>query len=157
LVSHSSEHIDSERLSRPARRGHRPRPERLRVGGVACTKPAPIVEIIARGHLLWTPTAEARLLAPRHCCSLLGDKLIPPSQVGPFPYSWLNETSFKASRLLSGIRWITPGASFSQPVGEGADLRRRDQFVAEQRERRPAAQGAALLRVGVPQQMAAQR
>jgi len=90
LVIHSSEHIDSEcyRGKHVAVIGR---------GQSACESAALVheagaeVEIIARGSLVWNADPEQRSSLRRGIRSLLGNKLIPPSQVGPFPYSWLNE------------------------------------------------------------------
>ena len=90
LVSHSCEHRDSQRY----------RGKRVAVigrGQSACESAALLheagadVEIISRGHLEWNADPEQRSSLRRSMRSMLGQHLIPPSQVGPFPYSWLNE------------------------------------------------------------------
>jgi hypothetical protein len=49
------------------------------------------VEIICRGTLVWNADPAQRGSLRQSVRALLGDKLIPPSQVGPFPYNWVNE------------------------------------------------------------------
>jgi FAD-dependent urate hydroxylase len=90
LVSHSCEHTDSERF----------RGRHVAVigrGQSACESAALLheagakVEIICRGNLSWNADPEQRSLLRKAVRSLLGDALIPPSQVGPFPLNWLVE------------------------------------------------------------------
>jgi len=90
LVFHSCEHTSSERY----------RGKRVAVigrGQSACESAALLheagadVEIVCRGSLVWNADPEQRSSLRQTARSLLGDKLIPPSQVGPFPYNWLNE------------------------------------------------------------------
>jgi pyruvate/2-oxoglutarate dehydrogenase complex dihydrolipoamide dehydrogenase (E3) component len=49
------------------------------------------VELICRGRLVWNADPAQRSSLRQTVRSLLGDRLIPPSQVGPFPYNWVNE------------------------------------------------------------------
>jgi FAD-dependent urate hydroxylase len=90
LVSHSCEHIDSERY----------KGKRVAVigrGQSACESAAILheagadVEIICRGSLVWNADPEKRSGLRKSVRALLGNMLIPPSQVGPFPYNWVNE------------------------------------------------------------------
>lgn len=91
LVSHSCEHIDSERY----------RGKRVAVigrGQSACEAAALLheagadVEIICRGDLVWNADPGQRGSMRKAVRAMLGSMLIPPSQVGPFPYNWVNET-----------------------------------------------------------------
>lgn len=90
LVSHSCEHTNSSRF----------RGRHVAVigrGQSACESAALLheaganVEIICRGNLLWNADPGQRGLLRKTVRSLLGDALIPPSQVGPFPFNWLVE------------------------------------------------------------------
>ncbi|HEX3708791.1 MAG TPA: NAD(P)/FAD-dependent oxidoreductase [Pseudolabrys sp.] len=90
LVSHSCEHTDSERY----------RGKRVAVigrGQSACESAAILheagadVEIICRGSLVWNADPGERSTLRKAVRALIGDMLIPPSQVGPFPFNWLNE------------------------------------------------------------------
>jgi len=90
LVSHSCEHTDSERY----------RGKRVAVigrGQSACESAALLheagaeVEIICRGNLIWNADPAQRSMLRKAVRAMLGDMLIPPSQVGPFPYNWVNE------------------------------------------------------------------
>ena len=91
LVSHSCEHTDSERY----------RGKRVAVvgrGQSACEAAALLheagadVEIICRGNLVWNADPGQRSSVRKMVRAMLGSMLIPPSQVGPFPYNWVNET-----------------------------------------------------------------
>jgi hypothetical protein len=90
LVSHSSEHTDSKcyRGKRVAVIGR---------GQSACESAALLheaganVELITRGSLIWNADPEKRSGLRKSLRALLGNMLIPPSQVGPFPYNWANE------------------------------------------------------------------
>ena len=91
LVSHSCEHTDSERY----------RGKRVAVvgrGQSACEAAALLheagadVEIICRGNLVWNADPGQRSSVRKAVRAMLGSMLIPPSQVGPFPYNWVNET-----------------------------------------------------------------
>ena len=90
LVSHSCEHTDSNRYSG----------KRIAVigRGQSASESAAIlheagadVEIICRGRLVWNADPGKRSNLRRAMREMLGDMLIPPSQVGPFPFNWLNE------------------------------------------------------------------
>jgi cation diffusion facilitator CzcD-associated flavoprotein CzcO len=90
LVSHSCEHTDSERY----------RGKRVAVigrGQSACESAAILheagadVEIVCRGGLVWNADPGQRGTLRKTVRALLGNMLIPPSQVGPFPFNWLNE------------------------------------------------------------------
>jgi hypothetical protein len=91
LVSHSCEHTDSERY----------RGKRVAVigrGQSACESAALLheagadVEIISRGNLVWNADPGQRSSLRKAVRGMLGNMLIPPSQVGPFPHNWVNET-----------------------------------------------------------------
>ena len=95
LVNHSCEHTNSERY----------RGKRVAVigrGQSACESAALLheagaeVEIICRGRLVWNADPGERSALRKAVRGLIGNMLIPPSQVGPFPYNWVNE----APRLL---------------------------------------------------------
>jgi Pyridine nucleotide-disulphide oxidoreductase len=90
LVSHSCEHTDSDRY----------RGKRVAVigrGQSACESAALLheagaeVEIICRGNLIWNADPGQRSVLRKTVRALLGNMLIPPSQVGPFPHNWINE------------------------------------------------------------------
>ena len=90
LVSHSCEHTDSERY----------RGKRVAVigrGQSACEAAALLheagadVEIICRGDLICNADPGKRSMLRKAVRALLGNMLIPPSQVGPFPHNWVNE------------------------------------------------------------------
>ena len=90
LVSHSCEHTDSERY----------RGKRVAVigrGQSACESAAILheagadVEIICRGNLEWNADPDERGSLRKAVRAMLGNMLIPPSQVGPFPFNWVNE------------------------------------------------------------------
>jgi FAD-dependent urate hydroxylase len=90
LVCHSCEHTDSERY----------KGKRVAVigrGQSACESAALLheagadVEIICRGSLVWNADPEKRGGFRKSVRALLGNMLIPPSQVGPFPFNWVNE------------------------------------------------------------------
>ena len=49
------------------------------------------VEIICRGDLVWNADPGQRSSLRKAVRGMLGNMLIPPSQVGPFPYNWVNE------------------------------------------------------------------
>ena len=88
---HSCEHTDSERF----------RGKRVAVigrGQSACESAAILheagadVEIICRGNLEWNADPDERGSLRKTVRAILGNLLIPPSQVGPFPFNWANET-----------------------------------------------------------------
>ena len=90
LVSHSCEHMEAGRF----------RGRDVAVigrGQSACEWAALLheaganVEIICRGRILWNGDPDKRGVLRKTLRSLLGDALIPPSQVGPFPFNWLVE------------------------------------------------------------------
>ena len=90
LVSHSCEHTDSERY----------RGKRVAVigrGQSACESAALLheagadVELICRGNLVWNADPGQRSVLRKAVRAMLGNMLIPPSQVGPFPHNWVNE------------------------------------------------------------------
>ena len=90
LVSHSCEHTDSGRF-----RGRHV--VVIGSGQSACESAALLheaganVEIICRGGLLWGADPSRHGTLRKTVRALLGDALIPPSQVGPFPFNWLVE------------------------------------------------------------------
>ena len=49
------------------------------------------VELICRGNLVWNADPVQRSLLRKVVRTMLGNMLIPPSQVGPFPHNWVNE------------------------------------------------------------------
>lgn len=62
------------------------------------------VEIISRGHVEWNADPQRRGVLRRSVRAALGQRLIPPSQVGPFPLSWLNEAPGLIHSLPSSLR-----------------------------------------------------
>ncbi|MGA2565922.1 MAG: NAD(P)/FAD-dependent oxidoreductase [Pseudolabrys sp.] len=90
LVSHSCEHTDSDRY-------HGKRVAVIGRGQSACESAALLheagaeVELICRGNLIWNADPGQRSSLRKAARAMLGDMLIPPSQVGPFPYNWVNE------------------------------------------------------------------
>ena len=91
LVSHSCEHTDSGRF-----RGRHV--VVIGSGQSACESAALLheaganVEIVCRGSLMWAADPRRRGALRKTVRALLGDDaLIPPSQVGPFPFNWLVE------------------------------------------------------------------
>jgi len=103
LVSHSCEHTDSERY----------RGKRVAVigrGQSACESAALLheagadVELITRGSLIWNADPEKRSGLRKSVRALLGNMLIPPSQVGPFPYNWVNEAPGVIHHFLQTYR-----------------------------------------------------
>ncbi len=90
LVSHSCEHTDSDRY-------HGKRVAVIGRGQSACESAALLheagaeVELICRGNLIWNADPGQRRPLRKAARAILGDMLIPPSQVGPFPYNWVNE------------------------------------------------------------------
>jgi len=103
LVSHSCEHTDSTRF----------RGRRVAVigrGQSACESAALLheagadVEIICRGHLVWNADPGTRSALRKGLRSFLGKALIPPSQVGPFPFNWLVEAPALIRYLSAGAR-----------------------------------------------------
>ncbi len=103
LVSHSCEHTDSAQF----------RGRRVAVigrGQSACESAALLheagadVEIICHGHLVWNADPGTRGALRKGLRSLLGNALIPPSQVGPFPFNWLVEAPALIRHLSVGAR-----------------------------------------------------
>jgi FAD-dependent urate hydroxylase len=103
LVSHSCEHTDSERY----------RGKRVAVigrGQSACESAALLheagaeVEIICRGNLVWNADPIQRSVLRKVVRTVLGNMLIPPSQVGPFPYNWVNEAPGIIQRFPQATR-----------------------------------------------------
>ncbi len=103
LVSHSCEHTDFAQF----------RGRRVAVigrGQSACELAALLheagadVDIICRGHLVWNADPGTRSALRKSLRSLLGKALIPPSQVGPFPYNWLVEAPGVIHHLSAGAR-----------------------------------------------------
>ena len=103
LVSHSCEHTDSERY----------RGKRVAVigrGQSACELAALLheagaeVEIICRGNLVWNADPVQRSVLRKVVRAVLGKMLIPPSQVGPFPYNWVNEAPGIIQRFPQATR-----------------------------------------------------
>lgn len=103
LVSHSCEHTDSAQF----------RGRRVAVigrGQSACESAALLheagadVEIICRGRLVWNADPGNRSTLRNGVRALLGKALIPPSQVGPFPYNWLVEAPAFIHHLPAAAR-----------------------------------------------------
>jgi len=90
LVGHSCEHTDSSHF-----RGRDVAV--IGSGQSACESAALLheaganVEIICRETVLWNADPNKRATLRKMARSFLGDALIPPSQVGPFPFNWLVE------------------------------------------------------------------
>ncbi|MGH6665025.1 MAG: NAD(P)-binding domain-containing protein [Pseudolabrys sp.] len=102
-VSHSCEHTDSARY----------RGERVAVigrGQSACESAALLheagaeVEVICRRDLVWNADPVERSRLRKAVRAMLGNMLIPPSQVGPFPYNWANEAPGVLRRLPQSTR-----------------------------------------------------
>jgi thioredoxin reductase len=103
LVIHSCEHTDSVRY----------RGKRVAVigrGQSGCEAAALLheagaeVELICRDDLVWNADPGQRSTLRKAVRSVLGTMLIPPSQVGPFPYNWLNEAPGIVHRLSQAAR-----------------------------------------------------
>lgn len=103
LVSHSCEHTASDiyKGRKVAVIGR---------GQSACESAALLheagadVEIICRGTLAWNADPTRRGALRKAARALVGDRLIPPSEVGPFPDSWLNEAPGIIHRFSQGQR-----------------------------------------------------
>ncbi len=104
LVSHSCEHTSYSK---------RYRGQRVAVigrGQSACESAAFLheagaeVEMICRGNLTWNADPGQRGPLRKAVRALLGSMLIPPSQVGPFPFNWLNEAPGLIHRLSETAR-----------------------------------------------------
>jgi Pyridine nucleotide-disulphide oxidoreductase len=145
LVSHSCEHTDSTRF----------RGKHVAVigrGQSACESAAILheaganVEIICRGNLAWNADPDHRGTLRKTVRAMLGDALIPPSQVGPFPFNWLNEApgiihnlpAYARDRVnerslgATAILWLRPRLK-GVPVNQGRrilDARRNGDGVA---------------------------
>jgi len=145
LVMHSCEHTDSERF----------RGRHVAVvgrGQSACESAALLheagaeVEIICRGGLVWNADPDRHGALRKTVRSLLGNALIPPSQVGPFPFNWLVEapglirhlTEQARDRLnehclrATAILWLRPRLQ-DVPINEGRrilDVRRDGHHIA---------------------------
>jgi cation diffusion facilitator CzcD-associated flavoprotein CzcO len=103
LVSHSCEHSDFGLL----------RGRRVAVigrGQSACESAALLhesgaqVEIVCQGQVDWIGDTNKRSALRKKLRALLGNLLIPPSQVGPFPLSWLIEAPGLVRRLPDELR-----------------------------------------------------
>ncbi|MGH6727695.1 MAG: NAD(P)-binding domain-containing protein [Pseudolabrys sp.] len=90
LASHSCEHTDSEcyRGKRVAVIG---RGQSACESAVLLHEAGAEVEIICRGELIWNADPGKRSMLRKFVRGVIGNVLIPPSQVGPFPHSWVNE------------------------------------------------------------------
>jgi FAD-dependent urate hydroxylase len=90
LASHSCEYMEPDRF-----RGRHVavigRGQSACEGAALLHEAGANVEIICRGSLLWNADPSERGTLRKTVGSLLGDALIPPSQVGPFPFNWLVE------------------------------------------------------------------
>lgn len=134
LVFHSSEHTSSAPY----------RGKRIAVigrGQSACEAAAILheagaeVDIVCRGSLVWNADPAQRSPLRKAARALLGDKLIPPSQVGPFPYNWVNEApgiirhfpeatrdSWNEKNLrATAILWLRPRLA-ELPVDQGRTI-----------------------------------
>ena len=90
LISHSCEHTDSTRF--------RGRHVAVIGGGQSACELAALlheaganVEIFCRRGLVWNADPDRRSTLRKTVRAMLGDALVPPSQVGPFPFNWLVE------------------------------------------------------------------
>jgi cation diffusion facilitator CzcD-associated flavoprotein CzcO len=103
LVSHSCEHTDSVRY-----RGKRValigRGQSACESAVLLHEAGADVEIICRGNLVWNADPGQRSTLRKAVRAMLGNMLIPPSQVGPFPYNWLNEAPGLIHHLTEAAR-----------------------------------------------------
>lgn len=90
LVSHTADHHRFDRF-----RGRRVavigRGQSACESAVLLQEAGAEVELICRGEIVWIGDPGKRSAARRKLRALLGQALIPPSQVGVFPYSWLIE------------------------------------------------------------------
>lgn len=90
LVSHTADHSRFDRF-----RGRRVavigRGQSACESAVLLQEAGAEVELICRGEIVWIGDPGKRSAARRKLRALLGQALIPPSQVGVFPYSWLIE------------------------------------------------------------------
>jgi thioredoxin reductase len=131
LVMHSSEHTDSDCF-----RGRHVAV--IGCGQSACESAALLheagahVEIICRGALVWNADPAKRNALRKTVRSMLGKALIPPSQVGPFPFNWAVEAPGLIRRLsaqsrdrlnkhclrATAILWLRPRLQ-DVPVNEG--------------------------------------
>jgi len=103
LVFHSCEHAGSDQF----------RGRRVAVvgrGQSACEAAALLheagakVEIVCRGPLVWNADPTNRSALRKAVRSMLGKALIPPSQVGPFPFNWLVEVPAAIRHLPDDVR-----------------------------------------------------
>jgi len=103
LITHSSEHMSYEEF----------RGRRVAVIGrglSACEAAAFLheagaeVEMICRGKLSWSDDPGKRGALRKAVRAVLGNALIPPSQVGSFPYGWLNELPGLIHRMSQAAR-----------------------------------------------------
>jgi FAD-dependent urate hydroxylase len=131
LASHSCEHTDSERY----------RGKRVAVigrGQSACESAALLheagaeVEIICRGNLVWNADPIQRSVLRKVVRAVLGNMLIPPSQVGPYPYNWVNEAPGIIQRV---------SASDARPLERIEPAGDRDLVAASAAERRSGRPG----------------
>jgi len=103
LVSHSCEHTDSAQF-----RGRRVavigRGQSASEYAALLHEAGADVEIICRGQLVWNADPGTRGALRKGVRSMLGKALIPPSQVGPFPYNWLVEAPAFVHRLPAAVR-----------------------------------------------------
>jgi hypothetical protein len=92
------------------------------------------VELICRGNLVWNADPVQRSWLRKMVRRLLGQMLIPPSQVGPFPYNWVNEAPGLVAQLpqekrslervnlrATAILWLRPRLK-DVPVDQGRTI-----------------------------------
>ena len=103
LVSHSCEHTDSAQFKgrRVAVIG---RGQSASESAALLHEAGADVEIICRGQLVWNADPGTRSALRNGLRAMLGKALIPPSQVGPFPYNWLVEAPAVIHRLPAAAR-----------------------------------------------------
>ena len=103
VVSHSCEHTNSAQF-----RGRRVvvigRGQSASESAALLHEAGADVEIICRGRLVWNADPGTRGTLRKSLRSMLGKALIPPSQVGPFPYNWLVEAPVFIHSLPAGAR-----------------------------------------------------
>jgi glycine/D-amino acid oxidase-like deaminating enzyme len=96
------------------------------------------VELISRGEIVWIGDPGKRSAARRKLRALLGKALIPPSQVGVFPYSWLIELPGLVHRIPDRRRAAIAELCLRATAGVHLRARLGDTVVSEGREIRAA-------------------
>lgn len=133
LVSHSSDHncFDSFRGRRVAVIG---RGQSACESAVLLREAGAEVELICRGGIAWIGDPGRRSAFRKKMRSLLGQRLIPPSQVGPFPYSWLVEAPGIVRRLPGESRARITERCLLATAGVHLRARLQDTVVNETRQ-----------------------